>query len=643
MENQQQSPQKSQNKRKRAAVLFLTLLILLAGLATLASSPHDSLIDTFVNKDNKQQPQDKLALSVVACDRATIYDRNFNRLAVSYKTHAVYARPLELDQPDVAAKKLSALLDLDESKLAAKLKSERIVAWIGREIEPSVSDQIKALNLKGIYLINEMNRFYPNKNKAAHLIGYANNEQGLDGIEFLYDSLLQTKTSKPTFSDLIDTTGKNNVGEEGVDLVLTIDLRIQSSLEKFLKKAMKKHMASSAAAALISPETGAILALANLPTFDPNCFWEFSNEERNNRLISQGVFPGDLSNFFQQTITFDETKKVSLNLIKNSDTSKVKGQLILPRKHKRKKFDRQAFLTHESLGPIAKHLQNFPKYKVDLPLHKTDYNNELAKYGDIIPTGNGLQLLTSFSYLVNGGKEIKPHLLSSIWDRATANEFPAKFRTNTETAARSDHQKAALDVLKRLGKAGPSDSISLEVILTNDLNLPVPELLIEPSEDSDKENEFKYVMLGVAPDSKQNLTMVVIMDGIKSSSIINSIKSSKPILTMPADLICNSINWCKNPKKTAPPVDLAEAVDIKKGSTKKREKKMEIASLTAEIQKPQMPELTGKSLRYGLQTLQQFNLRISVIGSGMIVAQHPAPGAPFNEGDSCVLKLQTEH
>jgi cell division protein FtsI/penicillin-binding protein 2 len=191
-EKKAQRPRKLRSDNRRKKRLFLLALILIIGSgAFLFHKNKFNAISEILTWLQQNQPGNVLASTPSSSPRGDIYDRNFRRLAATYETFAIYARPLEMEDPVASANLLEEILGLEQNKLAADLKSERGFVWIAKGIDQSLADTIQARNIKGIYQVVETKRFYPNYETGAHAVGFVENGQGLDGMEFQYNTLLR--------------------------------------------------------------------------------------------------------------------------------------------------------------------------------------------------------------------------------------------------------------------------------------------------------------------------------------------------------------------------------------------------------------------------------------------------------------------
>ena len=204
-----------------------------------------------------------------------------------------FASPNEIPEKDreTAVSKLSSILNLDISNLREKLNRKKYFVWIARKITPQQSEQIKNLKIRGLDFIKESKRCYPNGYLASHVLGFAGlDNKGLEGLELNYDSYLRGEAGWALFlrdarQKKLDLWEKMVLPKDGYDLVLTIDEVIQYIAERELDKAYRLYHAKGASIIVLDPHTGAILALANRPTFDLNEYGTAAKEARRNRLL----------------------------------------------------------------------------------------------------------------------------------------------------------------------------------------------------------------------------------------------------------------------------------------------------------------------------------------------------------------------
>ena len=236
--------------------------------------------------------------------RGTIYDRNLREMAVSIDVTSIAVRPAKIHQPNTASRALAKALKTDHRKIKRKLKSKSPFVWLKRQASPKETAAVQALGLDGIEFVPERNRFYPNKTLASHALGFTGLDgYGLEGIEFSYDRYL--RGSDNNFTVFKDALGKvfneehnKDTHGDGNNIVLTIDRAIQYITENALLETVKEYSAQSGMAIVMEPQTGAILALAHAPVFNPNAYTDFKKERWRNRAITDPFEPGSTMKIF---------------------------------------------------------------------------------------------------------------------------------------------------------------------------------------------------------------------------------------------------------------------------------------------------------------------------------------------------------
>src|SRR5579884_3666281 len=228
--------------------------------------------------------------------RGVIYDRNNNELAISVKVDSVFAVPDLIQDRDETAKILSQITGVAESDLAARFESEKSFQWIKRKIPSEEASAIRKAKLPGIYFQKEDQRFYPKGELAAHVLGYVNlDEEGGSGLEYKYND--EVRGQPGHLIVITDPRGHRYDSIEqpttpGANLVTTIDENIQYVVEKEVRAAEERTHALGITAIAMDPHSGAILAMASYPTFNPNQYGKYPAEDRINRAVNSVYEPG---------------------------------------------------------------------------------------------------------------------------------------------------------------------------------------------------------------------------------------------------------------------------------------------------------------------------------------------------------------
>ncbi len=218
----------------------------------------------------------------VSSARGTIYDRNGKTLAVSSSAETITVNPKEIEAAkysvDDLAEKFAEILELDPESVKTKLTKDAQDVEIKRKVETEVADQIRAMNLKGVYFKEDTKRYYPYGTFASHVIGFTGRDnQGLGGIEMVYDEELSgvpgrvvtLKNARGT--DMPFQEERHIDSENGLNVVLTIDEAIQHFTEKHMENVYHETEAAEGVAGIVMDvKTGEVLAMASMPNFDLN-------------------------------------------------------------------------------------------------------------------------------------------------------------------------------------------------------------------------------------------------------------------------------------------------------------------------------------------------------------------------------------
>ncbi len=233
--------------------------------------------------------------------RGSIVDRNGLTLAESLQVSSVYADPAEIEDVRTAAYQISKVLRLNSSKLAKLLRKDKRFVWIKRKITDDELIEITKLALKGVYAKHEYQRFYPNGSLGSHVLGFTNiDEKGIEGIELSFDDELSGEPGYKLINrdalqrQIITPDAEIRLPQHGNHVQLTIDANIQRLTEEELEIACEKWNPLSATAVVMDPMTGEVLAMANVPTYDPNHFRKYSPSARRNLAITDSYEPGSL-------------------------------------------------------------------------------------------------------------------------------------------------------------------------------------------------------------------------------------------------------------------------------------------------------------------------------------------------------------
>jgi cell division protein FtsI (penicillin-binding protein 3) len=241
----------------------------------------------------------RLTVIDLPATRGRIYDRNLDDLAISIPASAVWADPHLVRNKGRTAARLARALGTSKAAIADRLASRGRFVYLARRIPKARGDRVQALDLPGVFVEVDVARRYPSGGVASQVLGFVDVEgHGQAGIEQQYDGLLRGHPGKvqlerdPKGRAIPQGRRSLEPAEPGTDLVLTIDQQLQYVTEQALAQAVRDHKARAGSVVVMSPRTGEILAMANVPTFDPNQVGRSRPEARRNRAVEDMFEPG---------------------------------------------------------------------------------------------------------------------------------------------------------------------------------------------------------------------------------------------------------------------------------------------------------------------------------------------------------------
>jgi cell division protein FtsI (penicillin-binding protein 3) len=246
----------------------------------------------------KMASRQHLETVAIPAGRGTIFDRTGEPLAIGQQATTVYADPRQVRDPRGVALAAARALGVDANALYPRLadRSKHFV-YVQRRADPVQAAKLEQQDLEGLGFYSEEVRAYPQGAVAAHVLGFTGvDNNGLEGLEKALDSRL---TGKPGSKTIVKDPLGNVLDEidarsetAGADVFLTIDHRMQANAEAVLRATVRDAGAKAGTAIVLDPRTGAILAMANAPTFDPNRFDKARPDRRRNRAITDTYEPG---------------------------------------------------------------------------------------------------------------------------------------------------------------------------------------------------------------------------------------------------------------------------------------------------------------------------------------------------------------
>ncbi|HJW25594.1 MAG TPA: penicillin-binding protein 2 [Rhodocyclaceae bacterium] len=249
----------------------------------------------------------------VSASRGKIVDRNGDMLAVSTPMKSIWAIPSDARQMSATQKQqLAALLAVPLKELDGKLGSDKTFIFLKRQVAPETADQVTALKLPGVHQEKEYRRFYPTGDMTAHLVGFTGvDDKGLEGVELAFQgSLIGRPGARSVIKDrrgqIVEDVGAMKPPQDGKDVRLALDSKIQFLAYSQLKAAVADTHAKAAGAVVVDVKTGEILALANWPTYNPNNRENLSGAQLRNRAVTDSFEPGSTLKPFTAALALEK-------------------------------------------------------------------------------------------------------------------------------------------------------------------------------------------------------------------------------------------------------------------------------------------------------------------------------------------------
>jgi cell division protein FtsI (penicillin-binding protein 3) len=231
--------------------------------------------------------------------RGRIVDRNGEALAISTPVKSIWAIPGDVAASAAERRKLAGLLSVEAAELERRLgDTSRDFVYLKRQVPPETAQAVEALGLKGIHQQREFRRYYPAGEVTAHVVGFTGvDDAGQEGIELAYQATLggspgSRRVIKDRLGRIVEDVESLRAAQDGADLALSIDGKVQSLAFAALKGAVERHRAKAGGIVVLDVRSGEILALANAPSFNPNNRARLTGAQLRNRVVTDLFEPG---------------------------------------------------------------------------------------------------------------------------------------------------------------------------------------------------------------------------------------------------------------------------------------------------------------------------------------------------------------
>ena len=380
--------------------------------------------------------------------RGTAYDRNGRMLAVSIPSPSIFANARQVSEKRQMAERLAKIVGKDARAIERRLARDKGFVWVARQVDFTLAPALMPLQKEGVNVVEEFKRFYPQGALASHILGFVDIDQrGLESMELEFNGVLQGQDGWR--STLHDAKGDLLVGpwttqadpSDGYDLVLTIDSVVQEVAEDTLAWGVKKYHAKGGSIIVMDPATGAILAMTNYPSFDPNAPAASPADHRRNRAVTDLFEPGSIFKIVTASALFEEGRITPEEMIfcENGAWPTI-GRHVLHdhRGHGELSFhDVIKFSSNIGTSKAAQRLKPEELYRyirafgfgektgIELPGEVSGLLRPPARWSKlspyIIPIGQEvattpIQLAVMTSVIANGGLRVRPYLIERVQD-----------------------------------------------------------------------------------------------------------------------------------------------------------------------------------------------------------------------------------
>jgi cell division protein FtsI/penicillin-binding protein 2 len=620
-------------KRRLRLMLFLTFLGL-GFLVVLGRAAH--LADLF---DFSNRIPDR-GSSI----RGPIKDRRSISLAVTEEASTIGLAPSELLDPEFTARYLAGYLAVDSGEILKKiyLYQGRRYFLLKRQVDNFTAQQIMDLRLPGVYREFENRRVYPNGRLASNLIGFTGRDpaQALAGLEYVYN-------------DVLNGSGY----ERGPTLYLTIDSMLQYRMEKALQKGFEGSGADKAVGIMMDVETGEVLAMANLPDFDPNFYYRDDAAGKGNWAIRLNFEPGSTMKVFAAAALLNERPEILKRKFVCRGEFPFQGGSVRCLRHGRiqahGELDLSGIIEQSCNVGMIQAVSTLDdatlyKYLIELGFHQRTgvlpegsgetrgYIPELNRWVQATryytPIGQGisvtpLQLLRGFSALVNGGSLLQPSLMKRIvteegviLDEMQIVSRPTSLRRESlqtlnrmmrAVVATGTGKAANLKEIEVIGKTGTAQKSSAAGYI----------------------DRYSTSFLGAFPASRPRYAVLILFDGVGGDQsggglsapvFAEFVRSILPLIEAHAEIF-DAAEYEK--KKVQMQRD-----DSPDGEHTGAERTYRLAMKRLNAREGVLPDFRKHPVRRAIEwAAMHTDIHLTVRGSGYIFRQHPAPGTSLRD------------
>lgn len=606
--------------------------------------------------------QQQTDIEKIEADFGLIYDRNNNLLVYNRNDVTYYADLAVVPQSkrNLIAEKFSKVLGKPKGYFLNLLKGKKGTVVLARKV---TNDQLKSfgdLKIFGLYYKDDPTRINHYGNLASHVLGYINKElKPVSGVSEFFRKEIEgidgsRKIVKNAIGEIVTIKeDETQPAIPGSNLVLTIDKDYQSVLEEELRNGLEKFKAHSATGIIMNPNTGEILALANVEDFDPNFYWQYDDFQRRNRAITDTYEPGSTFKPFTLAALLDRKLcSVNENLYLDNGTYQFRNVKIRDT-HPHKYLNVAEIIEQSSNIGIAKLVQRisddeFYKYlrgfgfgnltSIQLPgeaagkLKKPTTWSKISKaymsFGYEISV-TPLQLITAFSALINGGILYEPQILLRRINHNGELEFESEPKQIRRVVSEQT-SNVMKNILRGVVKNGTGKNAEVEFISVGGKTGTSQKLV----DGSYSKAHYNSSFIGFFPVEDPQVVCLILVNspdvgkygGLVAAPIFKSVVSR--IVEKDFDHFEKYIDETFKQKLLFTNLEKNHSSD---DSNQIRIKEVKLPS------DKHMPDLVNCSVRDAINALTRMGIKYKINGSGIVINQSIAPGSKIRTNEICIL------
>ncbi len=657
--------------RRRISFLSLIVLVAWGGLGFRLFNIQVADGERYRKKGQKQG----ITKEVLPAIRGNISDANGLPLTRNTIHFTIVANPAHVQDKNKVANTISTATGKPINYYTKRLSEKSNFVYLERNLQRKYAQQIIEKSFDGITIKRNSSRSYPQDNIGGQLVGFTNvDNQGLVGLENIYDKELSgidgwiVKQRSGLGSINLKNSYPKNEPVDGADIKLTINIKYQSVLQEELLKQLKNTDAVNASGVIINPQTGAILAMASVPDFNPNSPNKFPTENQRNRAFTDQFEPGSTFKIIAATAAIDN------NIVKIEDKFDCENGSY--------KFKNITISDHKphnilTFGEIVEQSSNIGIIKIASKIGKKTFYKYAREYGFGSSTNIGLsaeasgilrkvdewshisiaeiamgheigatalQLAMAYGAVANGGILLKPFIIKNI-DSSSGEEL----FSDKPTVIRKIAEKKVMRQLTQLLVNAVETGTGVEA------NIPGWHVAGKTGTAQKSINgeysHTKYIsnFAGFLPANNPQVLCVIVIDEPKIGYHWGG-TGAAPVFKQVMERIINLDDSIQMPENFDSTPTTREPILVKNNGSKIESvmlSSMAVISNPIKSEKSKLtdlkiiiPNVRGMSLKKALNTLHNFGLKSKFAGSGTVIWQSPKPGTVSSFGDICSIGLE---